>query len=637
MPFLFARPLGGPPVLAPRMEVTPAPAATTDAPDHAGDQEIVDVTVRGHRTPPPRATSDFVIDRAVLTAAPHQSAGDLLAAAPGVFVTKPEGEAVAHQIFLRGFDAEHGQDMEINVGPVPVNQPSHIHGQGYADLGFIIPEVVRSLRVTEGVYDPRQGDFAVAGSVDFDLGVTDRGYRLRSSWGSFQTFRQTAIFAPPGEAEETFGAVSFQRSRGFGQNRGAQSASAMGQLAFRGPAGWTGLLHTAAHGARANLAGVLRADDIAAGVVGFTDSYPDPSANAQSALGTRGQLALTAEHAGDNGSRTILAVYLIAANFRIRENFTGYLQRSRERLDWIGRGDLIEQANQAVTFGGRMEHRTGRFAPAPFADGLMTFGLSFRSDATDQIQNLIKAPQNETWDHRIDATIHGMNMGAFVDADVRLGRLVKLRGGYRADALVTDVDDRLGNFAPLFQRQTHFLGFRRTALGVAAGPRAAVELAATRWLTGMVSYGEGYRSPQAVQLEEGESAPYAKVRSAEIGARARSAGDRLNLSVAGFLTRLSQDLAFDPEEGSLTKIGPTTRTGLVAHLLTRPWRFALASVSVTSVRATLDAPPPPTAAQPTPPYRAGERLPYVPPLVVRGDLALVGRWSRGAAAPSSVP
>jgi hypothetical protein len=608
------------------------PTATAEAPPPPRDDTVVEVTVRGKRPRPPRATSDFVLDRTVLAAAPHRSAGDLLASAPGVFVSRPEGDAVAHQIFLRGFDAEHGQDMELTVGGVPVNQPSHIHGQGYADLNFVIPEVVRSLRVTEGVYDPRQGDFAVAGSVEFDLGLAERGSQLRSSLGSFGTFRQLGLVAPPGEREETFGAAVFNRTHGFGENRGAQSASAIGQYAFSLPGGLQGLAHVAAAGSRGNMAGVLRRDDVDAGRVGYYDSYPDPAANAQSALGSRVQAALTLDRLDSAGGRTTLLAYVVSTGFRLRENFTGYLERSRERLDWIGRGDLIEQSNQALTLGARLQHRTRRYQPARFASATLELGLSFRSDDIDQTQNLIKPPQNETWDHRVDATIRGQDVGAYLDADLRLGSRLNLRGGVRADALVYDIDDRLGNFAPLFQRQTHFLGFRRTALGVAAGPRATAEVRATSWLTAMAAYGEGYRSPQARQLEEGENAPYTKVRSAEAGVRLRLADERLTFTGAGYYTALSQDLAFDPQEGALEKIGPTTRRGLVAHLLGHPWSFLTTSLSVTTVGATLDAPPPPTPDNPTPPYRSGERLPYVPPVVVRGDVALTGtlrtRWSQ---------
>jgi iron complex outermembrane receptor protein len=99
-------------------------------------------------------------------------------------------------------------------------------------MNFIIPEVVRSLRVVEGVYDPRQGDFAVAGSVDFELGVHDRGYQLRSTYGSFNTFRQLLIVAPEDEADDTFGAVQFRSSDGFGENRGSLSGGAIAQYGF---------------------------------------------------------------------------------------------------------------------------------------------------------------------------------------------------------------------------------------------------------------------------------------------------------------------------------------------------------------------------------------------------------------------
>src|SRR5262249_27749090 len=159
---------------------------------------------------PQRAVSDFVLDQDILAAVPRQSASDLLASAPGIYVSKPEGDAVAQEIFLRGFDASHGQDIELGVGVVPLNQPSHLHGQGYADTNFIIPEVVRSLRVTEGVYDPRQGDFAVAGSVNFDLGVAKRGFLSRTSYGSFDPKRQTLVWSPKEQAEATFGAVSIR-------------------------------------------------------------------------------------------------------------------------------------------------------------------------------------------------------------------------------------------------------------------------------------------------------------------------------------------------------------------------------------------------------------------------------------------
>ncbi len=624
-----ARPDAGAASAEPLVQRAPAADAGTEGIDAGGPAlesaepyvpELATV-VRGRHAAPPRATSDFVLEREVLAAAPHRSAGELLGSAPGVYISAPEGDAVGHEIYLRGFDADHGQDIALSVGPVPVNQPSHIHGQGYSDLNFVIPETVRSLRVTEGVYDPRQGDFAVAGSVHFDLGVAERGYHGKVSYGSFGQFRALLMWAPKNEPDETFGAFSFQRTDGFGQNRGSQSASAMGQYAFHVPGGFDGLVHVAAYGARANLAGVLRRDDVQAGRVDFYGTYPDPTATAQSAFTSRYQAAVTFDRAHEGGARTHIGLWGLFATFRGRFNFTGYLERSRENPEWIGRGDLIEQSNRDVGVGVSLFHRTQRVRPFSWLDGRLELGVTARTDFIEQAQNLLRAPQNETWDRRVDATLQVSDVGAYADVDGRLGPYFHLRAGVRADVLHFDVDDRLGNFIPSFQRQSYIVGYRRTALGIAAGPRATLEFEPVSWLQALASYGEGFRSPQALQLEEGENAPFTKVRALEAGLRLKP-GEGLSISAAGYFTELSNDLAFDPRQGRLERIGPTRRVGAAAHVLAKPARWLIASVSATYVNATLTAPPAATAENPTPPYQPGQLLPYVPPWVVRADAAV---------------
>ena len=131
--------------------------------------------------PRPRGLGDVAIDREALTASPRQQTSEMLSAAPGFFVDHEDGEGLGNDVYLRGFDLDNGSGIEMKVGEVPINIPLHIHGQGYADVNFIIPEVVRSIRVLEGPYDPRQGDSAIVGSALFDLGVPDRGYQLKTT------------------------------------------------------------------------------------------------------------------------------------------------------------------------------------------------------------------------------------------------------------------------------------------------------------------------------------------------------------------------------------------------------------------------------------------------------------------------
>jgi outer membrane receptor protein involved in Fe transport len=393
----------------------------------------------------------------------------------------------------------------------------------------------------------------------------------------------------------------------------------MGQLVL-GTASDRTTIHAAAYGARANLAGVLRRDDVSAGRVGFYDSYDDPSAQAQSAFTSRLQLAVNHVRAAESGARLQLGAWLLSSDLTLRENFTGYLQRSIQMPDWVGRGDLIEQRNRGFALGGSASYEAAPWLVSDALQAKVETGLTFRLDTIEQAQRLLQPPQNETWDERIDAGISGADIGAFVDLSFRFWSWLILRGGGRADVLYYDIEDRLGNFIPRFRREMYIVGFRRTALGVALGPRATLEAKVSPNVSLLLSAGRGYRSPQARQLEEGETAPYAIVDSFELGTKLALARDRLTLSAAAYRTHLSLDLAFDPSEGRLERIGPTTRQGLALQVRATPASWLIANASLTWVHATLDAPPPPTAADPNPPYRRGQALPYVPPFVARADL-----------------
>src|SRR6201999_3788048 len=134
----------------------------------------------------------------------NQKASDILQLAPGIFIANEGGEGHADQVFLRGFNAEQGQDIEFTVNGVPINEGDNTDGHGYADTHFIIPEVVKKLNVIEWPFDPHQGDFAVAGSASYELGVVERGITLETWYGSSNSKRFLALYAPKDEREGTF-------------------------------------------------------------------------------------------------------------------------------------------------------------------------------------------------------------------------------------------------------------------------------------------------------------------------------------------------------------------------------------------------------------------------------------------------
>ena len=123
--------------------------------------ELSEVKVTGNKT---QLTKSANIN---LTLQPVRSAQELLTLVPGLFVAQHAGGGKAEQLFLRGFDIDHGTDVALSVDGMPVNMVSHAHGQGYADFHFVMPEVVDKINFEKGPYDVTKGNLATAGSVDF--------------------------------------------------------------------------------------------------------------------------------------------------------------------------------------------------------------------------------------------------------------------------------------------------------------------------------------------------------------------------------------------------------------------------------------------------------------------------------------
>lgn len=98
---------------------------------------------------------------------PVNSSQEILRKVPGLFIGQHAGGGKAEQLFLRGFDIDHGTDIAINVDGMPVNMVSHAHGQGYADLHFIIPETIDDIDFAKGPYSEKEGNFNTAGNIGF--------------------------------------------------------------------------------------------------------------------------------------------------------------------------------------------------------------------------------------------------------------------------------------------------------------------------------------------------------------------------------------------------------------------------------------------------------------------------------------
>jgi outer membrane cobalamin receptor len=124
---------------------------------------------------------------------PVKNSQELLRIMPGLFIAQHAGGGKAEQIFLRGFDIDHGTDIQVSIDGMPVNMVSHAHGQGYADAHFIIPETVNNIDFGAGPYYTQQGNLATAGYLNFSTYKTISKNTVQLEAGRFNTFRTLAM------------------------------------------------------------------------------------------------------------------------------------------------------------------------------------------------------------------------------------------------------------------------------------------------------------------------------------------------------------------------------------------------------------------------------------------------------------
>lgn len=592
------------------------------APD-AGSAPNFSTTVRGiGSAPPPVAVGDFHIPVGQLADVPRHSASDLMLLAPGVMLANHGGEGHAETIFIRGFDAGEGKDVELRLNGVPLNEVSHAHGHGYADTYFIIPELVDSLRVTEGPYDPSQGDFGVAGTVEYQLGLARRGLTASASYGSFASRRLALVWGPPEASEATFVGLLLRQGHGFGPNRAYANAGAMAQVELR-PGEETRLrLFGASYGARFSSAGVVRETDVVdARLPCATDAdsqffcLNDPN---QGGAGQRHLLSAELQSRLKRGGRFMQQAYVMLRQMRIRDNFTGFLLDTPPGEE-AQRGDNTEGYYQGSTVGLR-----GRYTPGLTLLGQpqpLELGYVARFDDVHTRSRRLRdsggAPYSTVFDNQVRTT----HLGAYASLRVAPLPWLTLRGGVRLDTFLFGVDDQN---RPAVDRDGPRLPEESLeAYGFFASPRGTVEVRLTPRLSWLTSAGLGARSSDAAALSDAELAPYARVAAGEtgLGWRLEGEGRPYSLEARGavFATRVSQDFVFDEKVGRNQPIGASQRLG--AFVTARgTWHERVdVQASVAWARATL---PVPGASA----WKLwdGTVMPYIPELLGRLDASVRG-------------
>ncbi len=545
---------------------------------------------------PPLLASQRVIDARELSVAPRRrSADDLLRMVPGVLLSQHGAEGKGQQIFLRGFDAAHGSDVEVTVAGIPVNELSNIHGQGYLDLNFMIPEVVRQISVSKGPFQIQQGNFANAGSIRFELGVdpSARGTRVGYELGSTIRHRGVVVHAPKSLGRDSFLAFEAMHDQGFAPGRKAQRVSSLNQIrVMSSPTYGTLDLLGAGYYARFGSPGALAASDVADGVVARDGVYQNDGGGSsiRALTSLRHQVSL-------GRGRLEQRLYGQFRHFDMLENFSGYLQ------DPVG-GDRRAQTHRFFSAGYQIEYTR------PLAERLtMTVGGGWQGDSIAQTDTRVDAGHG-VLERNWDLGIGQHQAHARAGLRWRPTTWLTLEGGARADLFAYDVIDHLHDDL----RQKKVLG--------RASPRfLAAFRVSERWSL-FAAYGRGLRAPEARSILAGTTTPSdvlldrykggtAKIfpsDAVEVGTR--FTGKRyVSAGLAAFGTWIDRELVFDHVSAVNIQLNQTRRLGVELDVSVRPREWLELRQDFTLVHARF--------------VESGAAVPGAPPLLSSTTMTLV--------------
>lgn len=506
-------------------------ASQSQAAEPSSDDESADdvLVVQAPRTR--SSASERSLDAQDIQALPARSADQVLRAMPGLHQSAHGGEGKAYQYFLRGFDAVHGADLAVTLEGVPLNEPSNVHAHGYLDLHFLPTALLSGVLLRPGSYAPQGGDFAVAGSADFSLGLSQPGAQLTLGVGSDLSGEASLSYRPKDAPSGSFAIAELEGGQGVGMSRGYQQ--------LRAGAGWEGTRGSVDHRIWAlayhgnfESPGVLREDMLAADQVDFYDAY----AGSGGGLSQR-VLAAAELSQSHQGSAWSLTGWASLRRLELTQNYTGYLSDAEN-------GDGTLQAHEALSAGlvgdGSRTLRPGM---------VLLGGGSLRVDSVDQSTSTVDTGGEVL---ALQQSLSGVSAGAegWISLPLHPTSWLRVEPSLRGGAFLVAPE-----------------GIRAWAPALA--PRLSLQLFEERATQLQLAYGRGYRSPTLAGTTASGRAPMATSDSMELGLRSAPL-PWLSWRGAGFATWVSDEIVFDHLEARYLATGSTRRVGVDAGLQVRP-------------------------------------------------------------------
>ena len=504
---------------------------------------------------------------------PRQNPSDLVRLIPGIHVSQHTGGAKAYQYFLRGFDAEHGQDLAAYLDGIPLNEPSQVHGHGYLDLHFLIPETISSIRVIKGPYDPEFGNFATAGAINFKPRRSAEQNTISATAGMYGTARLMGAFGLDKDPYLFVGAVEGDHSDGY-TNPGYSDAyrANTGHTFLQG--NWSLNLMTNHYGQNSAASDVVPEKWVDDGRINRFGSLDD----SDSVVSNLHLIGLTADMDQGANDFRIQAFY----NYKrttIWSNYTFFLLNPE-------RGDQQEMMDNRNVYGINLRYKNAsQIGPTLWNTAL---GAQWRYDQTHQL--LANSADRERWNVINDLDFSENALGFWLRENILLTKWLTIVPGARADLILYSgagtFDERFFNIytnkADTRQDVKH--DWDESAWIVS--PKATIIFTPLPPWDIFINYGEGFFSNTSLQMANEPESRIPKVRGGDIGTRAYFWNQRISTSLAGWIADKEQDLVFDPQTGVSTTKDATRRIGADAEFRISPvkWLFLMTDASYVDAR-----------------------------------------------------
>ena len=558
---------------------------------------------------------------------PHETLQDILNNVPGVIVRQHQGGGKATQYLVRGFNADHGTDFLVTLDGVPANLVSHGHGQGYADLNFVIPETIERLQLYKGPYFPQLGDLATAGSLDL---VTkeefDESFALAEG-GSFDRMRYVIGASPKiGSGKTLLTGQAYYSNGPFDDPEHFARYNFYGKYTLEPTDASKLSVSGSIYAADWDATGQIPQREVSAGRLDRFGAI-DPTEGGRT---DRENVDVHYE-AKVTAADTITAqAYASRYKLRLWSNFTFFqdsvfpVDPSDPSLGFLldPRGDGIEQNDSRWLYGGQVAwNHTWQAGPVPM---LTTLGFQTRNDDIDVA--LHRQTKRNRFFTVTKSQITERSFSGYWSQQVFFTDWLRFEGGLRGDFFTFDVRSLLPRNQganPRFNgvANTNFRSFAiygDTTDGIVS-PKANLIFSPEADTDVYLNFGTGFHSNdargviQAKQTGDENFLPLVRALGYELGSRTRKLDGRLDLAAAIWLLDLDSEIVFcgdcgtvEGTPGSFDAAGETRRWGVdfEARYQLTDWLTADYDLSWADPRFS----------------KTGEAVPIAPTLFMNGGL-----------------